>query len=129
MKMAGFEEIIPLIFVILFFLGPHIIRMLGAKERLPREGEKEGKPEPGVPVPSGPKPLTKVFVDCEVPYSEFFNFFQGVIKPLGSNSDRIKLNISIEAQKSEGFNPNVIEDTVKETLHSIFNSDDAFRGE
>jgi len=90
---------------------------------------EEGKPEPGVSEPSGLKPLTKVYVDCEVPYSEFFQFFQGVIKPLGENSDNIKLKISIEAEKAEGFNPNIIEDTVKETLYNIFDSEDAFRGE
>lgn len=94
-----------------------------------KKEEKEGKTKPEAPVHSGPKPLTKVFVDCEVPYSEFYNFFNGVIKPLGNTGDRIKLKINIEAQKAEGFNPNVIEDTVKETLYSIFKSEDAFRGE
>ncbi len=102
-----------------------------------RDEQKDEQIDPEPAASSGSitirKPHTddfrKVWINCEVPYDEFFNFFNGVIKPLGSNSDKIRLKINIEAEKSDGFNSTIIEDTVKETLYNIFNSTDAFQGE
>jgi len=80
------------------------------------------KPEGGNNV-NGPQ---KVLIDCEIPYDEFYNFFKGIIKPLGSECDSIKLSISLEAIKKDGFSATTIEDSVKETLFSIFKSENAY---
>ena len=89
-----------------------------------------GKP---VPPPTPPSPgsgsYKKVRISCNVPTDEFFNFYNGVIKPLISESEGINIKVEIDAQTSGGFNPGIIEDTVKETLYSVFGDEKAFRGE
>jgi len=66
----------------------------------------------------------RVRLNVDVPFTDFHAFYTGIINALGRNSDRITINVSIEAESDSGFNSTVLEDTVKETLFNIYRSTD-----
>jgi len=79
------------------------------------------------PVGGSGKKARRVSLDAEVPFTDFHTFYTGVINALGRNADNIKIVVKVEASAENGFNPTVIEDTVKETLFNLFRSDDLLK--
>jgi hypothetical protein len=73
------------------------------------------------------KKARRVTIDVEVPFTDFHTFTTGIINALGRNADSIKIVVKVEATAENGFNPTVIEDTVKETLFNLFRSDDLLK--
>lgn len=51
-----------------------------------------------------------------MPFTDFHTFTTGIVNALGRNADSMKIVGEVEASAENGFNPTVIEDTVKETL-------------
>lgn len=78
------------------------------------------------PVRTGPR---KVKVHAEVPYTEFHTFYTGVINALGRTGDRIRIEVTIEAESERGFSPALLEDTVGEALVRLFKTDAALTKE
>ncbi|HHK42681.1 MAG TPA: DUF499 domain-containing protein, partial [Planctomycetaceae bacterium] len=74
------------------------------------------------PTPDG-KPR-RVRLDVEIPFTDFHTFYTGIINSLGRNADSIKINVQVEASSEAGFNPTLIEDTLKETLFNLFRTDE-----
>jgi hypothetical protein len=68
-----------------------------------------------------------VKLDVEVPFTDFHTFYTGIINALGRNADNIKISVQVEASAENGFNPTLIEDTVKETLFNLFRSDESLK--
>jgi hypothetical protein len=73
------------------------------------------------------KKARRVTLDVEVPFTDFHTFTTGIVNALGRNADSIKIVVKVEASAENGFNPTVIEDTVKETLFNLFRSDDLLK--
>jgi hypothetical protein len=73
------------------------------------------------------KKVRRVTLDIEVPFTDFHTFTTGIINALGRNADSIKIVVKVEATADNGFNPTVIEDTVKETLFNLFRSDELLK--
>lgn len=69
----------------------------------------------------------RVKLDVEVPFTDFHTFYTGIINALGRNADNIKISVQVEASAENGFNPTLIEDTVKETLFNLFRSDELLK--
>jgi Protein of unknown function (DUF499) len=66
----------------------------------------------------------RVKLDVDVPFTDFHTFYTGIINALGRNADSIKIRVQVDASAEKGFNPTLIEDTVKETIFNLFGSDE-----
>lgn len=75
------------------------------------------------------KPVRRLRLDVEVPFSDFSSFYSGVINALGRHADSIQIKVSIQASRETGFGDDVLEDKVKDTLHTLFKSDSALKVE
>jgi hypothetical protein len=73
------------------------------------------------------KRARRVTLDVEVPFTDFHTFTTGIVNALARNADSIKIVVKVEATAENGFNPTVLEDTVKETLFNLFRSDDLLK--
>jgi hypothetical protein len=98
-------------------------------------GMSIGGAAPGTNTGTSTKPLgrskdkkaRRVMIEVEVPFTDFHTFTTGIINSLGRNADSIKIVVRVEATAENGFNPTVIEDTVKETLFNLFRTDDLLK--
>jgi len=63
--------------------------------------------------------IRRVRLRAEVPWDKLSSVISGVILPLNSEAESIKITLEIESFSSSGFDANTLEIKVKETLQQI----------
>jgi len=63
--------------------------------------------------------VKRLTLRAKVPYGRFHDVVRGVISPLKSKSDEIETIIEIKAESKNGFDKNLLENTVEETLKQV----------
>lgn len=71
----------------------------------------------------------RVRVRATVPFDRMSEFVRGVISPIGREADGITVEVIVIAHKGTAFSPICLNDTVAETLYSLFGTDDALEVE